>query len=214
MSLEYRPLDNVVRIQPQVKITIPDWWLRFSDGWPDDLAFVKGKTFRVSKEQTVKYPLPLILPEGNYFDIDPSDEDTGQKLYPYQQDIVYEVLIGMRPGNYMLQFYYPANDPIFRLDYATMLPNLTDPSLKYLGALRPGDSPSGEETIKIYFVYRMKPFYVRVIADDGVAYEKCVIDFTFNRLALQQAVPPPDVKPKLIPYLEDIKWLNRPGGGY
>jgi hypothetical protein len=212
--IELRPVETVERIRPLPKIVLTDWWVKFSPNFPSDLSHVGGKTFRVVKEQQVKYQLSYVIKEACYKDINLSNEDAGQKLYPEAADVMYEMLIGFKPGNYLTHVYFPSDYPIYRLDYSDMSPLISSASLKYLGAIFPSDSPVDNPIFKLYLVYRLKPVILRVYADDGVAYEKITLDFTINRCKLALETPPANVVPKPIQYLDEIKWLSvGPGGG-
>lgn len=211
--IELRPVETVERIKPAVKVVLPDWWLKFSNAFPDDLAHVKGKTMRVVGEQQVNYELSWIIREGCYKDVNLSNEDAGEKLYPDDGSHIYEMLIGFKPGNYLCHVYFPADYPIYRLDYPDMSPLITSATKKYLGAIKPSDSPVDNPIFKLYLVYKLKPIILRLCADDGVDYEKISLKLTVNRCLLQQGVPPPDIKPKPIQYLDEIKWLSLGPGG-
>lgn len=204
--IELRPLDNVVRIQPQVKILLPGWWLKFSDQFPAPLEHVRGKTFKVSKNVQVRYSLSYILKEACYKDVEFSNEDSGNKLYPYDTLDLYELIIGFSPGQYYAIPYFPADQPLYRLGYPTMTPVMSDSDLKYLGRIDPEDSPTSNATFKIYTLYKLKPLYLRLIADDGVAYEKCTLELLVNRCKLEEGKPPEGVQPKPIEYLDSLKW--------
>jgi len=211
--IELRPVETVERIKPAVKVVLPNWWLRFSGAFPDTLDHVKGKTFRILKQQQVKYELSWIINEACYKDVTLSNEDAGEKLYPDVADNLYEVIIGFKPGNYFCHVYFPADYPLYRLDYPDMSPLISNASLKYLGAIRPENSPVDNPIFKLYLVYKLKPVILRLYADDSVDYEKIGLEFTINRCLMQQGVPPPEVKPKPIQYLDEIKWLSLGAGG-
>ena len=211
--IELRPVETVERIKPAVKVVLPDWWLKFSNYFPDDLAQVKGKTMRVLGQQQVKYELSWTIKEGCYKDINLSNEDAGEKLYPDDGSHLYEMLIGFKPGNYLCHVYFPADYPIYRLDYPDMSPLITSATKKYLGAIKPSDSPVDNPIFKLYLVYKLKPIILRLYADDGIDYEKIGLGLTVNRCLLQQGVPPSDIKPKPIQYLDEIKWLSLGAGG-
>lgn len=209
--IELRPVE-VPTTRP--KITLVDWWLKFSNNFPDSLSYVKGKTVRILKQQQVVYPLSRKVKEACYVDINLSNEDAGEKLYPDAADNLYEVLVGFKEGNYFCHVYFPANYPIYQLDYPDMNPILSSATLKYLGAIKPSDSPVDNPIFKLYLLKDLKPVILRLVADDGVDYEKITLEFTINRCLMQPSTPPPDVKPKPIQYLDEIKWLKAgPGGG-
>ena len=204
--LELRPTE-VPTTRP--KILLVDHWIKFSNGFPDSLDHVRGKTASIIKQQQVPYELTYVLKEDCYVDINLSNESAGQKLYPDATSNLYEVLIGFKPGNYLCQIYFPADHPIYGLDYAIMVPLITSDTYKYLGAIKPEDSPADDPKLKLYLVYKLTPMILRIYADDGVAYEKATINFLVNRCAMKFGPAPADVKPKPIFYLDEIKWIGR-----
>lgn len=206
--IELRPTEVYANVFPRPKIILPDWWVKFSPAFPDTLDHIKGRTFRVTKQQQVDYELSWIIKEACYKDVNLSNEDAGEKLYPDISNNLYEVLIGFKPGNYFCQVYFPADYPIYRLDHPDMSPLTSSASKKYLGAIKPSDSPVDNPTFKLYLVFKLKPIILRLYADDGVDYEKISLEFTINRCLMQEGVPPPEVKPKPILYLDEIKWLT------
>ena len=211
--IELRPVETVERIKPAVKVVLPDWWLRFSNNFPDTLDHVKGKTVKILKQQQVKYELSWIIKEACYKDVNLSNEAAGEKLYPDVADNLYEMIIGFKPGNYFCHVYFPAEYPLYRLDYPDMSPLISSATLKYLGAIRPEDSPVDNPIFKLYLVFKLKPIILRFYADDAIDYEKIGLELTVNRCLMRQGVPPPSVTPKPIQYLDEIKWLSLGAGG-
>lgn len=213
--LELRPVETVGYIQPLPKVLLPGWWVAFSANFPSSLL-VGGKTYQILKQQQVNYPYTWTIKEACYVDVDLSNDATGLQLYPPtgNANLVYEVLIGMRKGNYFAQLYFPAGYPIYRLDSSTMTPTITSSTLKYLGAITPKMSPVDNAIFKLYLLGNLTPVILRLYADDGKAYEQITLDFTINRCLMQQATPPANVTPKPIYYLDEIKWMSvGPGTG-
>ena len=204
--LELRPVDVFVGVSPKVKILLPDWWIKFSNGFPDSLNHVKNKTMHIVKNTQVTYELSWIVKEACYMDVNLSNEDTAEKLCPDDPNNLYEMILALRPGNYYIIPYFPAETPIYRLDYSTMTPLPSSSALKYLGIIRPEDSPIENPTFKLYLVYKLKPVILRVVADDGVDYEKITIDFLINRCLMEEKPLPANVVPKNIFYLDELKW--------
>jgi hypothetical protein len=203
--LELRPTE-VPTTRP--KIMLVDHWVRFSDKFPDTLNHVKGRTARIAKQQQVPYELSYVLKGGCYYDLDPSNE-TGEMLYPYAAQNLYEVLIGFKPGNYMCQIYFPAGFPVYRLDYPTAVVNLNDAKLKYLGAVKPEDSPAEDPTLKLYFVYKLTPIIFRLMILEGIDYEKVTLNLLINRCSMDFSTPlPQNVTPKPILYITEISELR------
>lgn len=207
--IELRPVE-VPTTRP--KVLLPGHWVKFSNNFPSSLN-VGGKTFSIAKQQQVGYPRSLKVKEACYVDLNLSNDDGQEYLYPDIADHLYETLIGFKPGNFMCHVYFPADYPLYRLDYPEMSPLISSATLKYLGAIKPEDSPVDNPIFKLYTVYNLKPIILRMIADDGVDYEKITIEFTINRCLLQAGTPPPGSTVKLIQYLDEIKWLSLGAGG-
>lgn len=215
--IELRPSGVTLETKAQPRILLPNHWVKFSNAFPDSLTAVKtgkvGKTAKVAKQTQVTFTRSWIIKENCYVDVDLSNEDAGEKLYPDNSDNLYEMLIGLKPGNYYLIPYFPADQPIYRLDYPTMSPLVSDAKLRYLGNVNPQDSPAYDEdypermpTLRLYLVFNLKPVLLRIVADGGVAQEKCTLQFLVNRCLMQEGTPPENVTPKPIYYLDELKW--------
>lgn len=211
--IELRPPGVTVESKGQPRILLPGYYVKFSGKFPSDIG-VANKAYRITKQVQVTFPRSFIIKENCYVDVNLSNDDGGgERLYPYAPESLYEMLIGLKPGNWYLIPYFPANQPIYRLDYSTMLPTMADGKLRYLGIVRPADSPAFDPeypdrapTFKLYLPYRLKPMYLRVVCDGGVDHEKCTLQFTINRCQMEEAAPPAGVTPKPIEYLDELKW--------
>lgn len=206
--IELRPLETVERIKPAIKVLLVDHWVKFSNAFPDSLKHVKGKTARIAAQQQVPYELSWIIKEACYKDINLSNEDTGEKLYPDVSENLYEMLVGFKPGNYFCHVYFPADYPIYRLDYPDLYPLISSATYKYLGAIKPEDSPVENPTFRLYLISALKPIILRFYADNGVDYEKISLQLTINRCLMEFKPAPPEIRPKPILYLDEIKTLT------
>lgn len=210
--IEVRPTETFAGVQPRPKILLPTWWVKFSGNFPDSLKHVQGKFFTIEQQEQVRYPITKVIKEDCYIDLNLSNEDTGEKLYPDVATHLYEMLIGFEEGHYICQVYFPANYPIYALDYPGMTPLITNDTYKYLGAIKPEDSPIKNPIFKLYTIYDMSPVILRLYVDDGVDYEKVSLEFMINRCVMkEQPSLAPGVDPKkvkLIQYLDEIKWLG------
>jgi len=210
--IEVRPTEVFAGVQPRPKILLVDHWISFSDKFPSGLSHVGGKTVRIAKQQQVPYELSYLLKEGCYKDINLSNEDTGEKLYPDVSSNLYEILIGFKPGNYLCHLYFPADYPLYRLGHPDMSPLVSSTTYKYLGAIKPSDSPAEDPTFKIYAVYNLRPIILRLVVDEGVAYEKMTLQLIINRCLMDFDTPKPaHIIPKPILYLDEIKWMSVAG---
>lgn len=204
--LELRPVETYAGVTPHPKVLLQNHWVKISPKFPDGLSHVRGKTMRVDQTVQVTWPRTLIIKEACYVDLNLSNDSGQELLYPNDSQNMYEMLIGFRPGNYYVIPYFPASQPIWRLDEPTMTPTMSSGTLKYLGGVRPEDSPADNPIFKLFLFYKLKPIILRVVADDGVDYEKCRLEFLINRCKLVEETPPANVSPKYIPYLDELKW--------
>ena len=154
--------------------------LYFSGAWPGSQDWLTNQFFQITQTSLVKYPYgSLGLPGNDYEWLDLENANfapasfSALNLYPNSKGYVYEILIGMKPGNYQTTLYIPGtSDYLLSLGYPPMIPSLADPNLKYLGAFRPEDSPIENPQIKIWTVYQLVSWLLQVYADVGQDYEK------------------------------------------
>jgi len=202
--------------KPQFTVVVPPkliqegYLVNFTNAWPSTMTHVRGKTFRVEAVNQVPYPRGYIIPTGDYRDVDLSNgQGTFQEsFYPTRSQSLFEVALGLRPGNYLVQFYIPATRSIHNLEYAGMTPDVTSATKVYLGARKPEDSPPEDTRIKMYLVMDLEPLILRVFVLPGVDYEKCVLDFTINKCDLRE-IQPTDaerLKAKVIRYYDELKF--------
>ena len=202
--LETRPIEVYENIYPRPRVLLPGHNVQFSSQFPDSLSAYGGKTFKITKTVQVRYELSWVLPALHYKDINLSNEDSGEKLYPESSDEFYETLIGFKPGNYFGLIYFPANQPIYQLGYYTMIPTISDAALKYLGAIRPEDTPPDNPILKVYTFYKLDPFIIRMAVDNGIDYDKMTWVITINRCKIEAYTPPQGEPVKYIPYITEL----------
>ncbi|MEM1524813.1 MAG: hypothetical protein QW618_01595 [Nitrososphaerales archaeon] len=166
-------------------------WVRFTEAWPDTYKWARGKVFVVEHEPIiVPYEASYILPGNDYKDIDLSNAAGGLKLYPESEGVLYEALVGFKPGKYLVHTYIPKDKYVYSLAEASMFPNVLDPLLKYLGAKTYEDSPHTSPLLKLYFIKDMPAFIFRMYVLEGVDFEKCTIKFQINKCQLRE-IPSP-----------------------
>ncbi len=207
--LELRPV-SLARVSPGVPALLQEnYFVKFTDAWPDTLSHVKGKTFTIDRVNQVPYDLSYIIQTGNYRDVDLSNTDAGEKIYPENTKTLYEVALGFKPGNYLTHFYIPAGEYMHRLEYSGMVPDVAHATHRYLGARKPEDSPYDDKRIFMYFVYHLEPLILRVFVDSGIDYEKCVFGLTVNKCHLTQIAAPTAEQLRLakeIKYYSELRW--------
>ncbi|GAH86604.1 unnamed protein product, partial [marine sediment metagenome] len=123
------------------KLLQEGYYVRFTDQWPATLPHVQGKFFTIERTNQVPYDIHHILPINDYRDVDMSNSAGGENIYPENTKTLYEVALGFKPGNYQATFYIPAGEYVSRLEQAGMVPNVASLTLRYLGAMKPSDSP-------------------------------------------------------------------------
>jgi len=207
--LELRPVSEAT-VSPGVpKLLQLGHYVKFTSEWPDTLPNVKGKFFQIDKVNQVSYDLYYTLPTNDFRDVDLSNQAGGENLYPENTRTLYEVLLGFKPGNYMVSFQIPAGEQARRLDQAGMIPNVTSATLKYLGASKPEDSPYEDKRIFMYFIKDLEPMILRTFVDTGCDYEKCVFGLTVNKCHLkekQSPTPEQWAKAKELLYYTELRW--------
>jgi hypothetical protein len=200
--------------------------LTFSNKWPNGLGIAPGHTYQVLWHQEVPYDLHYIISAADYKDVNLSDGSgatpvPGQEnLYPYGANMtIYQMLIGFKPGNYMVHLYMPSAQWILGLEYTNMYPsnaNMADPKLKYIGSIKPEDSPYYDPRLKLITVYNMLPFYLRFLVDDGDD-EKCIAPMIINHCQLTdvtgQITPQQKAKETVIRYISEAAFRLAQSGG-
>ena len=206
--LEFKP-QPLATVSPPVPKTLQEgFFVRFTDQWPLTLPHVKGKPFQVEKTNQVPYDLSYIIPANDYRDVDLSNAAGGENIYPENTKTLYQILLGFKPGNYLVHFYIPAGEYANRLEQAGMVPNVTHATHRYLGARKPEDSPYDDKRIFIYSVKDLEPLILRVFVDDGVDFEKCILSLLVNKCYLKQITPTAEqfAKALKIQYYSELRW--------
>lgn len=206
--LELRPVAEAT-VSPGVpKLLQENYFVRFTNQWPDTLPHIKAKFFQVDKTNQVPYDLSYIIPANDFRDVDLSNNAGGENIYPENTKTLYEVALGFKAGNYLVHFYIPAGEFVSRLEQAGMVPNVAAAGLRYLGARKPSDSPYDSKRIFMYFVKDLEPLILRVFVDNGVGFEKCVLGLTVNKCYLKQVTPTSEQMrlAKRIDYYTELRW--------
>lgn len=188
-------------------------WVRFSDKFKDTTKWARGRLFEVEEEPMfVHYARSYTLPASDWKDLDLSNATNGLKLYPEDENVVYQIAVGFKPGEYITHVFIPKDKFLYRLGYTSMYP-VTDTSgtdyatLKYLGAFNPDDSPFDSPLLFLYAIKDISSFYLRPFILEGVDYEKVTIGFGINKCKLKLIETP--TKEQLergmfIPYYEEL----------
>jgi len=206
--LELKPMPEATVTPGVPKLLQEGYFVRFTDQWPLTLPHVKGKFFQVERTNQVPYDITRIIPGGNYCDVDLSNATGGENIYPENTKTLYETILGFKPGNYLVHFYIPAGEYMHRLEQAGMVPNVASATLRYLGARKPEDSPYDDKRIFMYSVKDLEPLILRLLVDNGVAWEKMVLGLVVNKCYLKQITPTAEqlARAKKIDYYTEMRW--------
>jgi len=217
--IELRPMPEATVTPGQPKMLQEGFFVRFTDVWPVTLPHVSGKFFTIARTNEVSHDIHHILPMNDYRDVDLSNSAGGENIYPENTRTLYEVALGFKPGNYLVHFYIPAGEFVHRLEQAGMVPNVANVTLRYLGAIKPEDSPYNDKRIFLYFVKDLEPLILRTYVDSGqpsgdivhtvTGYEKCVFGLTINKCYLEEIKAPSAeqwAKSKKLLYYSELRW--------
>ncbi len=206
--LELKPMPLATVSPPVPKLLQEGYYVRFTEQWPSTLPAVKGKFFQIEKTNQVPYDITRIIPGGNYCDVDMSNSAGGENIYPENTKTLYQTILGFKPGNYLVYLYIPAGEFVNRLEQAGMVPNVASATLRYLGALKPVDSPYDDKRIFMYSVKDLEPLILRLFVDNGVAFEKIVLGLVVNKCYLKQITPTAEqlARALKIDYYTELRW--------
>lgn len=178
-------------VRPQDLLLTKGAWVRFSDEFPDTHKWARGKLFEVKEEPLlVPYAASYTLPRSDYKDVDLSNATAGIKLYPQNEGVLYECLIGLKPGEYLVHIYIPKDKYVYSLGESSMYPEVSDASRKYLGGFKPEDTPDVCPLLKFYFIKDQPAFYLRFYVLESVDFDKCTALLWVNKCRLQLVEAP------------------------
>ena len=164
--------------------------LYFTPAWRI-IDWVAGKFFQIKEAVLVPWDRGFIIPGNDHKDLDLSNAGGGLLLYPEAEGIVYEILIGLKPGNYQIGVYIPGvHDYLLALADTDAYPHLTCPERRFLAAIIPEDSPYNNPLLKLWAVKDMPKWILKVYVREGVDFEKCIISFRVNKLKVEE-IPQP-----------------------
>ncbi len=167
----------------------------FTEKWPGGMGWVSDKYFEITETKPlVSFVKSYILPVSDYKNLDLSNATSGLNLYPETTNRVHEILVGFKAGNYVVQIDVPNGTPLTRLPESSMIPSLTDASLKYLNAKNPEESPAYASGLKFWAVKDMDAIVLRPVIPTGVDYEKVTITFTIAKHVLTEIPPKQDAR--------------------
>jgi hypothetical protein len=177
-------------------------YLYFTEAWPDAHKWAKGKYWEIKETALVSYDKGYILPGDDHKNLDLSNATGALKLYPESEGIVYEILVGLKPGNYQIGLYIPGvNDYLLALGDTSAYPDLTDAERRYLAAITPEDTPYDNPLLKLWAIKDMASWILKLYILPGVDFSKAVIGFRIAKHRLEE-IPKPDVFTSIKHFLE------------
>ncbi len=166
-------------------------YLYFTPAWPDAQSWLAGKYFQITQTVVVSYPIDRIIPGNDQIDLDLSNNSGGLGLYPAGKNIVYEILVGLKQGNYQVGVYIPTSaDFLLALGKSGIRPNLADPDLRNLGTITPEQSPFDNPLLKLWAIYQMDSWILTVDMLPGVDFGKLVLGFAVAKHRIVQIAKP------------------------
>jgi hypothetical protein len=203
--------------KPQFNIQLPPRMLEegylvyFPTTWPSTYNNVRGQMFQVSVAKQIPYDIPYIIPGGDYRDVDFSNGGGTfqENLYPENDVTLEQIGVSFKEGDFLAEFFIPANTTYDYLEYAGMTPTLTDPKLIYLGAYRWQDSPYKDPQFFFYAIHKLTPLIMRLYAEKNVDFAHIMTGLIVNKMLLSP-IPNPtqaqQTQAKVIHYYDELKW--------
>ncbi len=187
-------------------------WVRFSDKFPKSSqmgGWASGKVFQVSQDTILtNYPVSNIITSQDWVNLDltnqinppipgvphPTTQQKGTlQMYPVQEYVLYQISIGMKPGPYFVLTNIPLGQaPIYNVGSAAVIPSITDPVNRYIGAKYPQDSPVESPTWMVYTIMNAPQIVLQTFMDGGdtasagLPYGKATIVFRVNKCQLAE----------------------------
>ena len=205
-------LSNVATsVRPQDLLLMKGAWVSFSDRFPDTHEWCSGRLFEVEEEPViVPYSLSYILPGSDYKDINLSNASAGVKLYPEKKGVLYQIALGLKPGDYLMHVYIPDTSKyVYHLGETGMYPDITSTTKKYLGAKTPMDTPADAPLMFFYAIKDMPAINLRFLILESVDYEKVTAKLQVNKLQLKEIREPTEEQLKLS---AKIPWYTEMSG--
>mgnify|MGYP001036732027 CR=1 FL=1 len=198
MSYEFLAPATVDLLKWKAKVHGPKpglCFLHFTPEWATrGFKWCGDKYFQITRSLAIPYSRSAIIPNDDWVDFNLSNiADAGAvkgcRLYPEAESRVHEILVGFKPGNYLINLGIGTGATYFwALPDSTMTPDLTDANRRYL-AFKPEDSPEDDPTIKLWAIKDLDAWILRCYVLDGVGFEKVVPTFKVIKHQLKEIAP-------------------------
>lgn len=190
-----------ISVRPEDVLAKKGSWFKFSSQFPNsaNFAWASGRTFEVAADPVLtKFPVALKLPGSDYQLLDLSNQNIPNmssppgisgslQAYPAQTGILYEIAVGLHPGNYIVQLFVPKSQYVYTVGATSIFPDIANQYYRYLGAKRPQDSPERSPLWKLYAIYSQTAFILAPFVD-GVDFDKVTIDLYINKCPLREVL--------------------------
>lgn len=182
--------------------------LYFTRAWPNagDTAWASGKYFQITDTAVVPYDKGYVIPGNDTLNVNLSNVVSSPvSLFPGNTGVVYEILIGLKPGSYQMGLYVPGvQDYLLALGYSDMYPQPGDANKRFLGVFAPGDSPADDPMIKIWAIFNQAPWILKYQTNAAVDFEKIVTRFKIGKHVVRDiSATPPSVYTTIRYYQEN-----------
>ena len=197
-------------------------WVKFSKSWAADQDYLAGNVYQVFNQPlVVRYPITRKAPTGYYATLDLSNTvnppsttpaanaNFSWQMYPNTKNVLYQISVGLKKGNYFVQTFIPSNKYIYTVGSTSIYPDFNSSLWRYLGVKYPKDSPEESPVWNLYTVWNMVPIILELYSE-GQDVEKMTLVFKVNKCQLKE-IPPANPKydeanarAMLIPYYTDL----------
>lgn len=197
MIKDYSPIlaKAAISIKPEDILARKGSWFKFSSKWPKGSYYdwATGGVFKVSSDPILtKYPISRVLYSQDYVYLDISNQvppgtvgaTFSLQMYPADTMVIYQIVVGMRKGNYFVQLFIPKSIYVYNLGSNSIYPDITNSTYRYLGAKRPEDSPADAPLWTLYAISQQPAFIIAPYVDQGINFEKASLEFNINKCQL------------------------------
>jgi hypothetical protein len=213
---------STVEVKPSELLLQQNSWVKFSKTWGADQEYLANNVFQVINQPlVVRYPISRKAPAGHYATLDLSNTvnppsttpaataNFSWQLYPIQKNVLYQIAVGLKKGNYFVQTFIPSNKYIYTTGSTSIYPDFNSSIWRYLGVKYPKDSPEEAPVWYLYTVWNMVPIILELYCD-GQDVDKMTLVFKINKCQLKQIQPSDpkyaeaNARAMLIPYYTDL----------
>lgn len=139
--------------------------------------WIQGKFWQITDTVVVPFDVGRIIPNGGRSYLNLSNADGALKLYPHTKGIIYEILVGLKPGAFQMGIFTPGPaNFLLGLGDSLMTPDVTDAERRYLGAFTNADTPYENPLLKLWAIQDMDAWILQLFVE-GVDFEHVILGF-------------------------------------